>query len=382
MAMDWLSSDRPPLQTGIVLSQYPFMPRPRELGYTVVSVIAQSLWIFGLWLLLSAVRIKPRAIALVLLTCLLTGFIFVNSFFVWPKLLAAAYLLGLMAALSHALIDPISLDRKLFIVTSAALLAWGMLSHGASFFAVIGIGIVSLPFIKRVSVKRIAVVLGLAFLLYLPWMGYQNFFDPPGNRMLKYHLAGEMAVDQRSFGEALIAAYSELSFKQVLAYKIENFDAAAGRGFDYCRHLPLLVKDLIRPQSRAAELPQLAGVLRGENFFFLWACLGCLIVGPFLLSGRDQPPFPVKRVENRAALLDPDRRYRNSLVPAHVRPPHCDCNACGVLSDCFARFCWIGARLLGGKSGTCVHRVRAPNRTEFPSLRDIDAGCKQRRSNG
>jgi hypothetical protein len=132
-------------------------------------------------------------------------------------------------------------------------------------------------------------------------MGYQKFFDPPGNRMLKYHLAGEMAVDQRPFGATVVAAYTQLSFKQVLAYKLANFDAAAGRGFDYCTHLPLLIEDLISPRAKGAELAQLAGGLRGENFFFLWACLGCLIIGPFLLMAGFSRRFRTR--EWKAALL-------------------------------------------------------------------------------
>ena len=96
---DWKSSDRPPLQSGVALAQYPFTPRPLELGYTVVSVLLQSLWIAGLWLLLLALKINAKAISLTLLLCASSGFVLVNTFYVWPKLLAAGYLLGFFALL-------------------------------------------------------------------------------------------------------------------------------------------------------------------------------------------------------------------------------------------------------------------------------------------
>ncbi|MBV8810421.1 MAG: hypothetical protein JO033_17260 [Acidobacteriaceae bacterium] len=299
--IDWLSSDRPPLQAGIALAQSPFSPKPRDFGYTVVSVIAQSLWIFALWLLLATARINQRAVALALLTCLLTGFVFVNSFFVWPKLLAAAYTLGLLAALAQALIGPHSRDKTLLSVVAASLLAWTLLSHGGSAFAVIGIAIVSLFLIRRASPKRLAAVLGLAFVLYLPWMSYQEFFDPPGNRTLKYHLAGVESVDPRPFGETLVSAYRQLSLKQVVDNKLSNFDVAAVDGFDFCTQIPRLLKSLIAEGPESPSAVRLAGQMRGQAFFLLWACLGFLIVGPFLLFAGIARKFRTR--EWKAALL-------------------------------------------------------------------------------
>jgi hypothetical protein len=80
------SSDRPPLQAAIALSQYPFLPQPRALGYTALGAILQSLWIYSMWLLLRAFHLDPRLVALVLVATLFSGFTFLNTFFVWPNL--------------------------------------------------------------------------------------------------------------------------------------------------------------------------------------------------------------------------------------------------------------------------------------------------------
>jgi hypothetical protein len=40
-----------------------------------------------------------------------------------------------------------------------------------------------------------------------PWLAYQKFYEPPGNRLLKWHLAGVIAPDNRSFPAALVDSY-------------------------------------------------------------------------------------------------------------------------------------------------------------------------------
>ena len=54
LRLDWLSSDRPPLQIGYVLSQRPFGWDGADLHYEVMGVILQQLWILGIWAVLSA----------------------------------------------------------------------------------------------------------------------------------------------------------------------------------------------------------------------------------------------------------------------------------------------------------------------------------------
>ena len=73
----------------------------------LASVELQSLWLFALWLLCVAFDINRDAVRLLLVTTLFSGFIFLNSFFVWPKLLAAVYITAasaifLTGVLSHA----------------------------------------------------------------------------------------------------------------------------------------------------------------------------------------------------------------------------------------------------------------------------------------
>jgi len=281
---DWRSSDRPPLQTGIVLSQYPYNPAPRVLGYEVLSVIAQSFWIFALWLLLTALDLDRRAIALALAVCLFSGFVFINSFFVWPKLLAAAFMIGLVAILLTERLRSALGHSAVLSVTAGALLAFGALSHGGSAFALIGVALVMLVLKLRISFGGLAAVIVTAFLLYLPWMFYQKFYDPPGNRLLKYQLAGVENVDKRSFVRALIDSYGSLSFRQIADDKLSNFEMPIGHVHEYWSSaLDLLTRLDTRDPKSAAQVDRDAGGMRALMFFFVVPALGFLAAGPAAL---------------------------------------------------------------------------------------------------
>ncbi len=95
---DWLSSDRPPLQAGIFLLQRPL----RLLGsvglqYQLVGTVLQCLWICGVWTLLRALEAPAQRIRQVLGFLIFSGFLFYNSVYVWPKLLAATLVLFVLA---------------------------------------------------------------------------------------------------------------------------------------------------------------------------------------------------------------------------------------------------------------------------------------------
>ena len=52
-------------------------------------------------------------------------------------------------------------------------------------------------------------IAGLAFAVCAsPWMAYQHWYDPPGNRLLKMHLAGSPELDARGFLATLRQSYA------------------------------------------------------------------------------------------------------------------------------------------------------------------------------
>jgi hypothetical protein len=62
----------------------------------------------------------------------------------------------------------------------------------------------------------------------IPWTLYQKFYDPPGNRLLKMHLAGVMEPDARGTFEAIKDAYSHVSPRSIAQYKWEHVEVLIG----------------------------------------------------------------------------------------------------------------------------------------------------------
>jgi hypothetical protein len=201
---DWHTSDRPPLQTGIVLLQYPLYGN-RDLGYQLLGTIAQVSWVVALWALLRARGFGHSRILAVVLIVAATGFMFFSNIYVWPKLLAASLCLCALANL----VSRHRADRRPIAgVYAGVAVAMAMLAHGGTVFSVLalvpfGFGLLQ-PRFRRALLIGGAVALGL----YLPWVLYQHYVDPPGDRLIKWHLAGIIPVDPRSASRAVLDQYA------------------------------------------------------------------------------------------------------------------------------------------------------------------------------
>jgi hypothetical protein len=276
---DWLMSDRPPLQVGYALAQRGFFHTERELHYEILCVVVQSLWIVGMWAVLLAARLRARTRALAMFAAMVSDVAILHGFFVWPKLIAAAFLLAALAIV----ISPAWTRSRHDVRVAAligALLALSMLSHGSSIFGVIPLVLLAayrgLPSWRWVGVAAIA---GLA--LMVPWTAYQHYADPPGNRLLKWQLGGDFELDSKGTLEAIEDGYDEAGLDRTIQYKSENFGEMVGwprakNEFEYA------------VDSLEADKPGLAAAaVRGARFFSLLPFLGILLIAPFaMLAGR------------------------------------------------------------------------------------------------
>ena len=284
---DWLMSDRPPLQVGYALAQRGFFPTERELHYEILSVCVQSLWIVGMWAVLVAARLRPLTRGLAMLAAMVSDVAILHGFFVWPKLIAAAFLLAALAIVISPAWSRSRHDVRVGALIGA-LLALSMLAHGSSVFGVIPLVLLAayrgLPSWRWVGVAAIA---GLA--LMVPWTAYQHYADPPGNRLLKWQLGGDTALDSKGTLEAIEDGYSEAGLEGTLENKEDNFGEIVGwpRGkseFEYAI------------EGLEAGKPGLAAAaVRGLRFFSLLPFLGILLIAPLAMAfaalrraGRDE----------------------------------------------------------------------------------------------
>lgn len=273
---EWLSSDRPPLQVGYVLSQMPFYRALPGQHYEALGVALQQLWIIGLWALLEAARVSRVTKGLAMITVLISDVAMVNGFFIWPKMLPAAMLLAVAALVLTPLWHEVR-TKKWGAALVAALIGLAMMGHGGSVFAVIPLVIVGawrgLPSWRWLGV---GVLVGLCFMA--PWSAYQKYVDPPGNRLLKYMLAGEPEVSEKGTGEAIIDGYKRVGIGGALHEKGQNYITMVGGGPAF-EALHRGVKDV-----GDGNWSGFLGEVRDVYFFDLFPALGLLLIVPFIMA--------------------------------------------------------------------------------------------------
>jgi hypothetical protein len=156
-----------------------------------------------------------------------SGFFFENSVYVWPKLLAATFILfGLSILFDNSMKNqPIGSFEAALIAMSFSL---AILAHPGSIFSLPGFLLILISKRGLVSARQCALGLVLIGLSVAPWIAYQKFYDPPGNRLLKMHLAGSPQIDSRSTWQAVKDPYTRLDIHTWFAFKWANISELIG----------------------------------------------------------------------------------------------------------------------------------------------------------
>jgi hypothetical protein len=228
----WLTSDRPPLQAGLLLLQLPVMHLAGESGFhspvalyaLVASCAFQCAWVPAVWALLSVSGLPRRRAGLALLLVTLTGFSLVNTVFTWPKMLSAA--LALTAV--HLSLFGRERGAKGFPPGRAALLGLaaglGCLAHGGVAFTLLPLGLLLLLPRYYPGLSRLVAGAAVFLATLLPWSLYQSRYDPPGDALIRMHLTAGSPTwqDDRPAWRNILAAYEALQPGQVLHNKLAN----------------------------------------------------------------------------------------------------------------------------------------------------------------
>jgi hypothetical protein len=206
MEGQWLFSDRPPLETGFTLLQWPLWGAHTQLGYQLLSTGLQVSWLPALWTVLRVRGLGPGRVS------------------VWPKMLAGSLAVAALAILVSRDDD----DRRAGAgILAAVLVTLSMLAHGGTAFAVIALA----PFVyrarRRITARSVVVCAAAAAALYLPWTLFQHFVAPPGDRLVKWQLAGVLPVTREGVLSTIVHQYLSLSPTQLLANKWDNVAALA-----------------------------------------------------------------------------------------------------------------------------------------------------------
>jgi hypothetical protein len=208
----WQATDRGPLQPLVLLWAGGWSTHP--VPAYVMGVIVNSVWVVGLWWLLRSLEVTENRIRWAALLTALTGSIWLNAVYPWPKLLAGGLSLGCAAAVLY---------RRPWAAGLLAGLA--LLAHGTALFALVGL----IPWIVSRLGKRGILLVIVAAATYAPWPAYTRVVDPPGDRLIKWHLAGTdiTAPDHRSAIQAVVSSYRQAGPK-VIENKVENLRVSLG----------------------------------------------------------------------------------------------------------------------------------------------------------
>lgn len=294
MLEEWLSSDRPPLQSGLFLIFNGLIADHAGLTYQTVSSWGQSLVLVPLSILISGA--SGRSLRGPMLGVIgLSALVVLNTLFVWPKLLAAAY-----CATYHLLLFDHGRDgsdathrRVWFDAAAGCSAALALLSHGGAAFALAGSTLACILVRRAASILPVLRIAAASVCVYLPWVLYQRFVDPPGDRLVKWHFAGQIDVTSRSTGQVLIDAYSSIPFSTWIEGRRANIDTMfAGTFRFFSDAIELLIQATNGRHSHLVQ-PMI------ESSFFstaysLWF-FSVVLVAPFLAwaAVRGKPLRPL-----------------------------------------------------------------------------------------
>ncbi len=219
---EWQSSDRPPLQVGWELLTWGTTAAlgldPRTASGTA-AMWFQLLWIPAVYGLLRSLRLTPPRAAAWTAVMTLSGFFVQHTVFTWPKLASGALLCGAWAQWAC---PPGGVRQRRDYASGAALAALAWLAHGGAAFSLLALG----PWVAWRSLRgewrgwllAAGVFLGLAG----PWLTYQHCYEPPANRLVKWHIGGQEARDDRGTWETFRDGYRALSWEEIVARRVTN----------------------------------------------------------------------------------------------------------------------------------------------------------------
>jgi hypothetical protein len=279
----WDSSDRPPLQAGVYLSQEAILPGSdaQAVHYVVVGVLLQGLWIFGIWGLLAAVRVRARLMALVLTAILFSGFIIVNTFFTWPKLFAAAYL-ALLAGIMFTPSFKQMRGSSVAGATAGALAGAGLLAHGGTVLALLGFVVVMAVQHRWPTWRFVLSATAALVLTQGSWMLYQKVVDPPGDQLLRLQIANQIRLpgERGPLLKVIIDAYEKNSIGTIVSNKVSNLDTPFTDIPSYLVDNARLIEGYVMGGKHGSTTRSGAsGVLIAINFFYLVPSIGVLSLG-------------------------------------------------------------------------------------------------------
>ena len=217
----WLSSDRPPMQSAILLLVRGFLLDPENDGQ-LLSILLQSSAIPFFYLLFRGIRVDRELSFVLSLSLVFSSSFLLNSFFVWPKLLAVSYLLFTTVLLLYPQTFLEGERPHIRAILLGLGSAFALLTHGGSLFGLIPLFFTAILFWRLPHPRYWLSMIIPFFIFMIPWILYQKLIDPPGDQLLRWHIAGLSGESDQGFLALLLSQYQALGWQSWTYNKIEN----------------------------------------------------------------------------------------------------------------------------------------------------------------
>lgn len=293
----WRLSDRTPLLASLL---YPAAVMSRDFaGYVggsgesmflqICGFGIQNSWVLPVWIICRRLRFKPQECVVASLLLAATPFIFFNTVYLWPKLLAATFCLAqylYLVPLSREVPGLSGYIRPAFGGIAAVM---AILSHAGSAIASLGVFMAAIYVFHsdcglapntvwglervRAFVERwrwlLVSVLASVFVLS-PWLFWTKFGLSTSNALPKYFLTGGFGFEtpNEGVGHAAWRFYRTLTLKQWLISKGLGLETLGG----------LYHGDLYKPLGTVTDLSSKLQAIRACQFLYLLPSLGLLLI--------------------------------------------------------------------------------------------------------
>ncbi|MBS1986142.1 MAG: hypothetical protein JST16_18430 [Bdellovibrionales bacterium] len=219
---DWRSSDRPPLQTALYLLVSCFAQI--DFYYSFCTLL-QAFWVLAFFQLAEMFSLSGRQIQFVFSALLCSGFVLLSTVYTWPKMVGAAYFVSSLYLLWSVARWPQTRSLTIF---AAAGLSCALLCHGGLVFSVPLLAVCFLSFFggaRKRFWRQGFLYGGVALLLYLPWIFFQKFINPPGDKLFRDHLTLFSDDHTTSLLRLVWRSHTEFGWESWWAHRKSNLAA-------------------------------------------------------------------------------------------------------------------------------------------------------------
>jgi hypothetical protein len=192
----------------------------------------------------------------------------VHTLFVWPKLFSAAYVFVFYLLLTS--FYEFNYSKITWYILTGMSAALAMLSHGGAIFALTAIALIFVFRYPSEAIRKGSLAMFFSFFLYIPWIIYQRVIDPPGDRLVKWHLAGMIEPNNLSVFQSIVKAYQKITIESWIEGRIANIEVIFSHTFDFIYDFFISICSIPQIISNVERTPAVISRSFFETFYSFW----------------------------------------------------------------------------------------------------------------